>query len=551
MRCLLHAPAVIVLTVSLLGQQPVQSPDKTREHPPAASCIVSGRVVAADDGSPLKSAVIVLSLYHSLPQRQSYTIASDSDGRFSIKDVPPGVYGFIASREGFVDQEYQENGNGGGAVLSLTAADRISDVLFRMTRTAVVAGRVTNEDGEAISDVNVVALRGPSPEEIDDDPSAAKRLSTVAGAMTDDRGQYRIFGLKPGEYYVRAIDSIEPNGSLPIPQSFWYLRNLGSAYAPVYYPGVLQANQAQAVSVRAGEEGQADVSMQRIKTVQVAGHVIGPNGPARNTWVQLQQIGGDDSSVNRDSPTDEKGNFRLKGIPPGSYLITADQQIVEDTVSEMHGRQKIEVGSENIDSVIVTLGGVNIQGHLTILRAGTPAFDRFGVALFATDEGEQIGEHGRVKKDGTFEIASLSNGNYALRVWGIGSDWYVKSARFGPEDILEKGLQIEGSMAGRLEVVISFETAQLEGSADTGDGPAIGAHVRVVPEPETAYNRSLLRTVSTDQTGHFSLTGLAPGTYRVLARCTNASTGGILRSEPQIITLSEHEHKTVQLTIKP
>jgi hypothetical protein len=88
----------------------------------------------------------------------------------------------------------------------------------------------------------------------------------------------------------------------------------------VYYPGVGQVGQAQVVLVKAGEEFQADVAMQRVKTVEVAGHVIGPNGPAKDTLVRLEQPGVEEWGMDRQDTTDEKGNFNLKGVPPGTTL---------------------------------------------------------------------------------------------------------------------------------------------------------------------------------------------------------------------------------------
>jgi hypothetical protein len=97
---------------------------------------------------------------------------------------------------------------------------------------------------------------------------------------------------------------------------------LGSEYASVYYPGVPQASQATLVSVKAGDEAQADVFMQRIKTAEIAGHVTGRSGPAKNASVVLVPRGTDDSGIPRQETTDEKGAFKLKGIAPGSYVIS-------------------------------------------------------------------------------------------------------------------------------------------------------------------------------------------------------------------------------------
>ncbi len=134
-------------------------------------------------------------------------------------------------------------------------------------------------------------------------------------------------------------------------------------------------------------------------------------------------------------------------------------------------------------------------------------------------------------------------------VWGLEKDWYVKSVRLGAEDLLEKGLQLEsGSAGGRLEVVVSSASAQLEGSVGGRDGAVIGAQVWIAPEPETPYNRSRSRSEKTDQRGHFALAGLAPGTYRVRARYS-AARGSTLRSDPQTVTLSERDHKRLELMI--
>jgi hypothetical protein len=53
---------------------------------------------------------------------------------------------------------------------------------------------------------------------------------------------------------------------------------LGSQFAPMYFLGVLQLDQAQAVVSQAGEEMQADFAMRRIKLVEVAGRVMAADG---------------------------------------------------------------------------------------------------------------------------------------------------------------------------------------------------------------------------------------------------------------------------------
>lgn len=550
----LLAPAVLAFTVSLLGQTS-PSPVKPAEHLTSA-CIVEGRVVAAVDGTPLKSARVSLVPEHAESRKpQTYAATTDGDGHFLLKDVVPGRYRFLAARVGYVDQQYQAKGMGEGAVLSLKPGERVSGVLFHLIVSGVITGRVINEDGDVMVRIGVVALRRPSDDEIEDQGGLASRklgLQPVASAQTDDRGQYRIFGLNPGDYYIKATDSIEFDFT-GANESYGVLQGLGTEYAPAYYPGVVQASQAQTVSVKAGDEVQADVLMQRTKTAEVGGHVIGRHGPAKNAWVSLIPLGADAVGSDRQDRCDETGAFRLKGIPPGSYVVGAYEQDEGEESYELQGQQKVEVSGENIDSLVISLSaGTALQGRVTVAGAGSPALNRMQINLSDTDEGSSgmIGSQGRVKKDGTFEIRSVRDGDYAFTFWGLENNWYVKSVRRGGDDVLENGLQVEvGNSGGRLDVVISSGSAQLEGTVSGRDGPVIGAHVRIMPEPEPPYNRSRLRNVRTDQVGRFSLTGLTPGTYGVVARSSATSASGTLRSDLQTVTLSERDRKTLQLTI--
>ncbi len=456
---------------------------------------------------------------------------------------------------GFVERHYQSHGNDEGAVLSLNPGQKIGDVLFRMTRTAVITGHINNENGEPLIGVQIVALQKPTEDEIEDEGGRASQkqeLRPVAGSHTDDRGQYRLFGLNPGEYYLRATDQVDPDSSgFPIGSDYWVQQNLGSEYAPVYYPGVGQVGQAEVISVRPGDEVQADVSMRRIKTVEIAGRVIGQDGPAKRAWVAIDAADGDGFGSRYQDTTDEKGTFRLKGIPPGSYLLMVYQRGNENYVYDISARQKLEVAGENIQSLTVTLGsGANFEGRVTVVGPGAVTLDRIRVALVAIDADEESIGHGIVKKDGTFQIKSVSDGSHKIEVWGLERGWYVKSARLGANDILENGLQVEkGVSDGRLEIVVSSACAQLEGSVSDDDKPSTGARVRITPDPETPYNRFRLDRARTDQTGHFSFPCVPPGKYRVVARSPASAGTDSVKSESQSVTVSERDHKMIELQI--
>jgi len=558
MRPFVFVLAVAAITATLLAQSSVPRTNKVSDDSVPPPCTVTGRVVAAADGNPLKSARVVLIPEHSRSDHQIYATSSDVDGRFTIKDVLPGRYKFFAYHSGFVDQHYKAGNNDTGPLFFLHAGEKVSDVLFRLIAAAVLTGRMTNEDGDGMQRVQVVALRRPTEEETEDEEDLPRRhkiqMQSVASAESDDRGQYRIFGLKPGEYYIRADDSPQPPvGPIPVEETFWVNQSLGSEYGSLYYPGVAQASQAQVIPIKAGEEIRADVVMHRVKTVEIAGHVIGENGPSTHAFVSLTPIEGRDVDFDRQDTTDDKGSFRLRNIPEGSYYVIVYQRVEgSGGIYESRARQKIEVAGDNIDSLTITLGtGVTIPGRVKLDGAGSVALDRINLTLISVDEDALPGGHAEPKKDATFEMKSVPDGNYTLSVWGLEHDAYVRSIRFGSDDVLEKGVQVEsGSSSGKLDVVISSEGATGGGSVSDDDGPVIGARVRLAPDPLTPYNHLRVQRTTTDQLGHFSLAKIAPGKYTLTAKPVVSSEATPYKSEPQILTLTENDHKTIEMKLE-
>src|SRR5579872_1734909 len=550
MRSVLLLSALITaVAVNLLAQAAAPQPSPPKQE----LCAVAGRVVTAAEGTPLRSAHVLLIAERTGLEPRTYAAISDGSGAFVLKNVLPGRYMFFAQHTGYVSQQYRSQSPESGAVLALQPGQQVSDILFRLILAAVVTGRVTDEDEEPMTGIQVMALRRPSEDEVEEEGSIAAReqdqLLPINGAQTDDRGQYRIFGLDPGDYYLKATESQQSPMYSGGGWEYFALQALGAEYAPVYYPGVLQRSQAEAVSLRPGDEAQVDFSMRHIKTAEISGRVLAPDGKPASAMVELREK--EDYSDNRNTNTDSDGKFRIKGVPPGTYILLAYRQS-SDKGYRPAARQELHVANQNIDSINIALTrGTDFAGRLTVEGPSRLLNSHVYVSLLPT-EGE-IGAVGdRVKADGSFELAGVLEGSYTIQVYGGGeSNWYIKSARLGSDDISEHGLQVQKGTAGTLEIVIAAATAQLAGSVAQDDKPVAGARVRIVPDPETTYNRIRRRDTTTDQNGQFVLSGVAPGKYRVAARSPAAPTGDVATAEPQSVTLSERDHKTIQLTLLP
>ena len=545
---MLFALVTSAAALILLTQNPAPQISKLAEKrsPP---CTVTGRVVAAADGTPLKSSRVALIPEHRARESQVYAAASDSSGRFIIKDVPAGRYQFLATHTGYVDKYYRSNGADGGAILALQAGEEVKDILFRMTLATVITGRVNDEDGEPMTLVQVIALRRPTEDEVEereDFSSGSQELLSAGMAQTDDRGQYRIFGLRAGEYYIKAVDQYEP--MLQMGNERVVREALGSQYAPVYYPGVTQIGQAETVPLSSGQEAQADFVMRRIKTVDISGRVIGVDGKPSDAFLYLEELATADYGVDHSIAADAKGEFKMKGVAPGSYVLHAQQRSFGET--SYHASQKIEVGNDNIDSITLALGrGVSFSGRVQLSGTGTVQFERMFLQLISHDD-QSARAWTRVKKDGTFHFMDVPDGTFAFLMNGLEENWYLKSVRLGADDLLAKGLEVErGESGGTIQLVVSNNAAELGGSVTQDDKPMTGARVRITPDPETRFNRFRSRTALTDQSGRFSLMGLAPGQYRVIAKASGPDRENSSSSDPKSVSLSEHDHKTIELTV--
>ncbi len=551
MRCALLLAAITTAAITVAAQVAAPQPDQSKQN----LCSVAGRVVTAAEGTPLKSAHVMLMAEHAeRGEPGTYGATTDASGVFVLKNVATGRYRLFADRTGYVSQQYHSSDTQSGALLALQPRQQVSDILFRLVLAAVITGRVTDEDEEPMAGIRIMALRHPTKDEQEEEESDGSRqqeqLLPAGTAFTDDRGQYRIFGLKPGDYYLQATESLQPPQDSFGGQEYFLRESLGAEYAPVYYPGVLQRGQAEAISLRPGDEAQVDFSLRHVKTVEISGRVLAPDGKPANAMIELQDAGVQDYLESHNTNTDAEGKFQLKGVPPGSYVLMAYQQ-GRDEVYYPTARQELTVGTDNIDSLTIALGlGTDFTGKVVLEGVARPIY--LHVSLHAVG-GKDWGYHGgRVKPDGSFELTGVAEGNYAVVVYGEDmSHWYVKSARLGSDDVLEHGLEVEKGTGGTLEIVISAARAQLEGSVMQDDKPVVGARVRIVPAPETPYNHMRRRDTTTDQNGQFVLPGVAPGKYSVTARSPANPAGDEAKADPQSVTLSEGGHQNIQLKLVP
>jgi len=487
----------------------------TPDQPPPAvkpedKCILEGVVLNATTGEPLKKAHIQLSPAQNGQSRSPYGAATDAAGHFHIDEIDPGQYMLSADRTGFVRKSYGARGpQRGGAVLTLAPAQKLTDISFKLLPQAVITGRIVDEDNDPVAHAQVQATRWRY-------MNGKKTLGPAGSATTNDKGEYRIFGLAPGSYIVKAT----------LPSRQWGPSEIRKASAPeetyvsTYYPAATSPSAAIAVEAQAGAEVSGiDARLIRARAVRVSGKVTNLRRDGQGISLNLAPHSAseaDFTSVRRVN-SDGKGNFVFHGVMPGSYTLLAQDWSDDQTVRA--ASTHIEVGDSNIEGVTVTLGsGLEIEGTV---RAESGDLKNANLRVVLRPEnaagfGFNSGADSEVQDDGAFKMRGVLPDKYRWSVRGLPDGYYVKSVRFGDSDATYAGADLNAGAPAPLVFNLSPNGAELDGSVkDKDDQPAAGATVVVIPEVRDRH--FLYKQVSTDQYGHFAIKGLAPGKYKVFA----------------------------------
>ncbi len=493
-----------------------------QDSAPASNASIAGTVVKEPGSQPLKK-VLVQVVAEDQKQGGNYSATTDADGHFRMENVMPGRYRLFLEKAGFLEV----NGRGFKTdvdVFTVQAGQAIEDLLFRMLSSAIISGRVTDEDGDPMSGVRIIVQKKK--------PGKSTR-ETLGSESTNDLGEYRVSGLFPGQYWVVAVpppDMRDYEKQPEKPQGGNQSESQpDTRYVTTYYPGTYDALQASPVTLKAGDEMPVNLLLVPAITYRVRGTVTGlTTGQKAN--VELVPRAGDSIRACEVGPD---GQFEVRGVGPGSYVVGA---VVGTEVQPISAHQDVNVVAADVEGVKLTpLPSFRLSGHMRIDGRAPGALAQYSVNLRQAELPEDpgffmsqdfFGTNAPVDRFGNLEWKSVNPGNYIVQVYGgDGQGFFLKSVTLGGRDVAT-GFTASGPAT--LDVVVSTKGGAVEGvvtekekdvDTDHVNNEHTVANATVVAVPEEKYRKLPDRFVtgSTDQQGRFTIRGLAPGSYTLYA----------------------------------
>lgn len=485
------------------------------EYKPEELCTVSGIVRDAVTGQPLRKASLQLMSVQQRTPTEPLNADTNGDGAFVFSGVEPGEYRLMANRTGYVGREFgasNRQGFGSGTQLKLEKAQKLSQLEFKLIPHAVLTGRIVDEDGDPIAHAHVQLMRFRYLQ-------GSRQLLGFSSATTNDLGEYRIFSVAPGKYYLSATS--RPNYMMSGAGIRADASGAEEGYSATYYPGVNSPASAVQIEVAQGSRMQGlDVKLLRTRTFRVSGQLVIPGGgrpPVQIMLTRRDNIQNFDRGMSAmPGPT---GKFVIRGVQPGAYDVVAHYFTPELQMS-LHApvdvtNTNVEVGTLSFTPGPAVTGTVRGEGETA------PALDGLMVYLRPAQPQQMMmsSAMATVKPDGTFTMKNALRAKAWVTMARLPDGYYLKSARHGEVDLLADTFDLSTADNAALELVLSPKAAQVQGKVVDAKGlPANAATVVLIPVSEEKRKRQdLWSRVQTDQTGGFSFKSRAPGEYYLLA----------------------------------
>jgi hypothetical protein len=520
---------------------------QTQDYPPLSKSMlgqISGRVSRSDTGEPLPKAQVELYPGNADTAVTGRIVRTGTDGTFVFPELPAGIYGISVSRNGFSafppQEQEEEHGN---QFITLKPGEKLEGLLFRLHPTGAIAGHVSDEDGEAVQGLEVLALR------VNFEPGGRKQIGAFAQAVTDDLGNFRLPNLPPGSYYVSAGGLIrDPMGAVGLKQS----PTGGMHYRNTLYPGTSSLDEAQQLKV--GPEltiNDIRFTVPTERNYTITGKVLTGVGGAKlkDAEVSCESVDASGYTFGSAEETvrlEPDRSFKFSALPPGDYTLSVKTN--NAGVATELGFASVRVADSNVQANIELGRAVEVHGSVDAPQGVSLAGKRITLEIFASGF-YLLHESPGIDPDGRFAVTNIPPGEYTFTVSDAHGEEsaYVKKAICDGRDYASREFTLAVGTVLNCDVTLAGDTGTVRGKVTDGENPTPGLVVVLVPESKQL--RRIPRytlTAHTDVTGQYKIAGVIPGDYLIFAVPSNIDHGYFSLDFPE-----RHTDIAVHVSVDP
>ena len=449
--------------------------------------------------------------------------------------------------------------------------EAVTNIAMTIARGGVITGVVRDIGGRPVPGVNVRVLK------LGYNAVTGERTlgapSTGSVGLTDDRGEYRAYGLPPGGYLVvvvppvssgRGNDDIRQLTAAEVRQALQAARSGASTaavkpgqpslrpsstrlnYAPIFHPGATDIGAAAPVALGVSEErAGVDVTIQLVPTATVSGTISSPSGALPQFLsVRLVPAGPQTellAGAGVRGPTAHlgpDGSYMSTGVAPGTYKVKASvgygRGAAPNTPTQWASAD-VTVSGHDLDVPLTLQPGVAINGRVVFEGSQPTAADlqALSVALVPLGSGGQIqtGGGGRVNAEGRFTFAGVIPDTYHfVTTWNApaaNNKWTMKASTANGREAFEAPLRVNPNETLDWTVTYTDKPTSLTGVFQESSGRAATDYYILVFSADRKYwtpGSRRVRTTRPATDGAFSVKGLPPGEY-FLGALTDLETG--------------------------
>lgn len=482
---------------------------------------IAGHVVASDTGRPIRNAVVEIVIYENISSRFKQA-ATDAEGRFEFTKIPAGHYQLAASGTRYVRTYFgaplpgATGLNNPPRVIEVKDGEAFAMADFTLLKFCAIEGVVTDEFGDPVPNVAIqvsqVGYGGGRRRLMPTGPGQA------VGPIkpTDDKGQFRIGGLPPGEYYVEAL-----SGAFADPSA-------AGGFAVTLYPGTTKPAAAQVVNLQPGRDAtNVSFTLTPAAMTSVAGTLVDgdgqPVGRGTMTLMPSEATGTSLFVIARTGSADD-GHFEFRNVPPGTYTIQAFGAQVSSAGNlgasafgyltfTLDGRAK-EPLTVRVPAPRSLRGRISFEGDPATFPKPTdvnvgPRQVEFESAPIAGGPSPMT-----VNSDWTFEVKAMSGRRL---VFAAGRpNWLVKRVTLKGEDVTDTPLDFREHDVNDVEILMTTRVSTVTGTV-TGpdDKPVADYNVVIFANDDSkwgVWSRYVTYTRS-GPLGTFMVRNLPAGSY--------------------------------------